>query len=184
MLEVYTIVYYYAIIMMILSIIQVWDEILTKKCIDIKDISSHLSFIEDMKKTLINTWNWVGLAAPQVGKSVRIFLMHPRPTSSYSNEVDEWLQVIINSKILAASAEKVTWYEGCLSISSQAWQWSLKAEVPRHRWIDVKYQNEEWTIIQKRLEGFASVIFQHEYDHLEWVLFLSRVENWNSLKSE
>lgn len=169
---------------MILPILQVWNDILTKKCVAIQDIASHFLFIEDMKKTLINTRGGVGLAAPQVGKSLRIFLMHPRPTNSYPDEIDEWLHVIINPEIVTFSSEKVEWYEWCLSISSQAWPWNLKAIVPRYRWIDVKYIDETWKSIQKRLEWFAAIIFQHEYDHLEWVLFLSRVEKWESLKSE
>lgn len=168
---------------MILPIVQVWDEILTKISDSVIDLSSHLDFIKDLMQTLQSTWRWVWLAAPQVWVSLRIFVMHPRPTSSYPDQLNEWTIVVINPVLVAVSKDIVTGYEWCLSISSQNGQWMLRAEVPRHKRIDVKYQNETWEFVEKRLEWLASIIFQHEYDHLEWILFLSRVQKRESLTS-
>lgn len=168
---------------MILPIIQVWDPILTSVAKTIEDIASYYIFIVDIKETLSDTGNWVWISAPQVWESIRLFLMHPRPTKKHPDQVDEWLTVVINPEIVAMSDEMTVGREGCLSISSQNGSWMLTTEVPRHQRVDVRFQSEQWEWIERRFEGFAAIIFQHEYDHLKWVLFLSRVVDWKSLRS-
>jgi peptide deformylase len=168
---------------MILPIVQVWEKILIQVATPVEDIGEIKALIGDMKDTLSATWWGVGLAAPQVWVWLRVFVMHPRPTQNYPDEQDQWVQVIINPHILNSSTIVVSWYEWCLSISSQNGQGMLRAQVPRHERIEVTYMDENWNEYTKKLDWFAAIIFQHEYDHLEWMVFLERVENWSSLRS-
>lgn len=171
---------------MIKEIVQVWDPMLfeiAKEVESLKDLET-IDCIQDLKDTLENTWRGVWLAAPQIGRSLRIFIIHPRPTSNYPTQKDEWKIIIINPKIIARSEEVVVWYEWCLSISSQNWEWMMRAKVPRYKWVQAMYTNEWWEYITRHFEWFASIIFQHEYDHLDWILFLERVEDWKSLRSD
>ncbi len=128
-----------------------------------------LDLISEMAKTLIQADKpkGVGLAAPQVGVDLRIFVVH----EDESNPV----QVFINPKIIAQSREtsgipgKEKRLEGCLSIPN-VW-----GEVKRATWITLKYLDKKGKWREQKFTGFPAVIIQHELDHLDGILFTQRV---------
>lgn len=156
---------------MILDIHQIGDPILTKKALPIVNIEDYWSLIADMIETL--EYSWVGLAAPQVGQSVQLFIIRQKPTSNYPHLEDTGPQVIINPIIHSHSNEQEEDREWCLSIPD------LRGKVPRRKRVEATYQNESWQRIEKRFNEFESRIFQHEYDHLQGIFFLEQM-NWFS----
>ena len=110
--------------------------------------------------------NWVWIAAPQVWINKRLFLA----------EFDKKkVTTVVNPKILQKSKTTLIKQEGCLSL---AWVW---ANVERSKSILVEYQDIKWKKISGRLEWFAAQVFQHELDHLDWILFMDRFV-WNSIE--
>jgi len=149
---------------------------LRKQCIDvnINNISENKDiqlFIDRLKKTL-EVEEGVGIAAPQVGIGRNIFLFM-RVT-----EPDMPVQVVINPRIVDHSEETVCFErDGCLSVPE------ISANSVRYAWVEVEYLDETGKQIKERLSGFSretgftGVIFQHEYDHLQGVLFIDRLCN-------
>ena len=131
------------------------------KSVDVEIIDDELrKFIEDMLETMLCE-DGVGLAARQVNSKLNLFVMDPvqdGTTQPY---------VVINPQILAYSGY---WKqeEGCLSIPE------YRAEVERADTIDVQYLNMKGESCTERLEGFAAIVFQHEFDHLHGILFPDR----------
>jgi len=154
---------------MVLDIHQIGDPILTQKALPIKNIEDYWSLIADMRETLISQWVW--LAAPQVGKSIQLFIIRQKPTSNYPSLQDTGPQVIINPLIHSHSNEKEEDREWCLSIPD------IRGKVPRRTRVEATYQDESWQSIHKRFDGFEARIFQHEYDHLQGIFFLEQM-NW------
>lgn len=109
----------------------------------------------------------IGLAAPQVGVNQRIMVMNEEGLP----ERKDLEFVMVNPVILAASAEKDEMnQEGCLSFpKARGW-------VRRHNWVEVEYQTLNGSKTQRRFERELAVIFQHEFDHLDKVLFIDRLE--------
>ncbi len=101
----------------------------------------------------------VGLAAPQVGLSLRMFVM----------DYGDGPIKVINPEIIEKSEEKVIDEEGCLSLPD------VFAEVERAKWIKVRFQNERGEWQEMELEGYSARVFQHEYDHLDGILFIDRL---------
>jgi len=155
-----------------MKIITVPNPILSKiaKNIDTID-SSILKIVEEMGRVLVAQDDppGTGISAPQVGLSIRLFLIKPKTSSPIS--------VIINPKILELknNPEKVTTrkrripLEGCLSVP-RIW-----GEVKRYDKVLMEYQNETGKKQKKWFSGFESIIVQHEYDHLDGILFTQRV---------
>ena len=117
---------------------------------------------EDMFETMRSA-NGVGLAAPQIGKSMRMFVV------SY----DGFDQVFVNPEIIDEYGEQCSIEEGCLSIPS------IKADVLRSESVKVRYFDEEWNQYENVFDGITARIIQHEYDHINGVLF---TDHLNSLK--
>lgn len=147
------------------------NPILTTPSKSVKKIDRQvLDFIEEMKKTLLSTTNpkGVGLAAPQVGRNLQIFITKP-----YSKSV---LQVFLNPKILEKSVELTSAVperknplEGCLSLPGV---WGV---VKRHQSIKLRYLTPDGQSHTQTFTGFLATIIQHEMDHLNGSLFPSRV---------
>ena len=147
---------------------------LRKKSIDLdmKDISSDKDlqlFINRLKLTLA-VESGVGIAAPQVGLGRNLFLFMRIDKEGIP------VQVAINPRIVNHSQEIILFEgDGCLSVPE------LSGTTKRYAWVDVEYYNEMGELIKERLSGnsregdFTAVIFQHEYDHLEGVLFIDRL---------
>jgi len=147
------------------------NEVLIKPASPVEKIDAKiLSLIKDMQDTLIMADNpkGVGLAAPQIGISLRIFLMRPEETDP--------IRVFINPRYMFKSKRIVhgipgseNRLEGCLSIP-HVW-----GNVKRHQSITLSFMNENDRPQEEKFSGFEAVIIQHEMDHLDGILFPRRV---------
>lgn len=122
--------------------------------------------------------NGVGIAAPQVGISERLFIVASRPTPRYSHAPVMEPTVMINPQIVSHSAERVKDWEGCLSVPG------VRGLVPRYQAIAVEYTDRYGQHQHQELTDFVARIFQHELDHLNGILFIDRVESTQDLISE
>jgi peptide deformylase len=128
--------------------------------------------------TTVRTANGVGIAAPQLGHSLRILVIASRPNLRYPHAPLMEPTVLINPRLLSASDELELGWEGCLSVPG------VRGRVPRHRAIEVEYCDRHGHPQQAVWEGFVARIFQHEADHLEGKVFLDRVQSETDLLSE
>ena len=127
--------------------------------------------IADLIETMTSA-NGVGIAAPQVGESLRVFIVASRPNDRYPNAPLMEPVAMINPEIVTASAETAKDWEGCLSIPG------IRGLVPRHTKIDVRYTDAATgQVMARELTYFVARIFQHELDHLNGIVFLDRVES-------
>ena len=136
--------------------------------------------IDDMFETM-KEYQGVGLAAPQVHQSLRVFVcgFAPLPPDEDHEAVAEEDQVplmtVINPEILPVGREVVEDWEGCLSIPD------IRGRVPRARQIAVRAYDRTGKRIELRAGGFTARVIQHETDHLDGVLFFDRMKSFESL---
>lgn len=157
-----------------LEILSAPNSILSGKSVQIQTIDSNLLiFIDQMKKALESATDpiGVGLAAPQVGKNLQIFITKPTLKSKISVFINP---KIIDSKTSAikkpgARNKKLRKLEGCLSLPN------IWGEVIRHPQITLEFMDEKGKKQVKTFKGFMAIIVQHETDHLEGILFTKRV---------
>ncbi len=163
---------------MILPIVAYGDPVLRKmgKEID-QDYPNLKELIANMKETMYNA-SGVGLAAPQIGKAIRLFVIDASPFAEDDNLEEEekttlknFVRVYINPKILNEEGEEWTFNEGCLSIPD------VREDVTRKSKVTLAYQDEDFTTQTEVLDGLAARVFQHEYDHIEGVLFTDKVSS-------
>jgi peptide deformylase len=119
----------------------------------------------------------VGLAAPQIGKSIQLAVIdiHSLP---HRPNVKPLRRVIINPKILAQSKQRRYAYEGCLSLEG------VRGSVPRATWVKVSYTNEDGEKQVEVAKDFAATVFQHEIDHLNGVVYVDRMSEMLTLTTE
>lgn len=122
--------------------------------------------------------NGVGIAAPQVGKSDRLFIVASRPSIRYPNAPVMEPTAMINPKIISHSSETIKGWEGCLSVPG------IRGLVPRYQTIEVEYTSRDGHLCRQELTDFVARIFQHELDHLDGIVFLDRVETTHDLITE
>ena len=122
--------------------------------------------------------NGVGIAAPQVAESYRLFIVASRPNLRYPNAPTMEPTAMLNPRIIAHSAEMVKGWEGCLSIPG------IRGLVPRYQAIEVEYTSRDGKLHRQELTDFVARIFQHEYDHLDGIVFLDRVESTQEMITE
>jgi peptide deformylase len=120
----------------------------------------------------------VGIAAPQVAQSLRLFIVASRPSDRYPQAPTLAPTTLINPRLLSHSPETQKDWEGCLSVPG----W--RGLVPRYHAIAVEYQDREGKLQQQEFTGFVARIFQHELDHLDGKIFLDRLESECDLYSE
>jgi peptide deformylase len=120
----------------------------------------------------------MGIAAPQVDVSQRVFIMCSKPNARYPTAPTMEPTVVINPEIIWASAEMDKDWEGCLSLPG------VRGLVARHHTIKVVYNSRTGDIIEAEYSGFISRIFQHELDHLDGVVFLDRVDSTHEIMME
>lgn len=125
-------------------------------------------FVSNMFETM-NIAEGVGLAAPQIGQSLRLFVVDATPYEEDEPGLKDFKKVFINPDILERFGEKVSFNEGCLSIPN------IREDVIRKSGIRIRYQDERMTWHEEVYEGVAARIIQHEYDHLNGVLFTDLV---------
>ena len=122
--------------------------------------------------------NGVGIAAPQVSESYRLFIVASRPSLRYPHAPTMEPTAMINPRIIAHSDDVIKDWEGCLSVPG------IRGLVPRYRSIEVEYTGRDGQLYRQELTDFVARIFQHEYDHLDGIVFLDRVESTRDLMSE
>lgn len=127
--------------------------------------------IDDMIETM-SEYNGVGLAAPQVHESVRLFVAS---LDMERGEEPSSPIAIINPEITPVGSEVVEDWEGCLSIPD------IRGKVPRHREVRVKAYDREGERIELRAKGFSARVIQHETDHLDGILFFDRMRDLGTL---
>ncbi|MGY8943947.1 MAG: peptide deformylase [Flavobacteriales bacterium] len=161
---------------MILPIVAYGDPVLRKVAVAIDATYPDLEkLITNMKETMYNA-SGVGLAAPQIGKAIRLFLIDASPFSEDDDLSEEertllksFNRVFINPKILEEEGEEWIFNEGCLSIPD------VREDVSRQPKITIEYQDENFTVHTETLEGLAARVFQHEFDHIEGILFTDKL---------
>jgi peptide deformylase len=121
---------------------------------------------------LVNFWetmhhaDGVGLAAPQVGRSIRIFVVDGSAGAEDDPSLQDFKKVFINPVILERSGEPVVFEEGCLSLPE------IRENITRPETVTIRYQDENFVEHEETYSGFVARIIQHEYDHLEGKLFI------------
>jgi peptide deformylase len=140
------------------------DPILRKKAEPItKDFQDLKGFIQNMFDTMYSS-DGVGLAAPQVGQAIRIFVLDT--ASAEEDELPGIKKAFINPEILERTGEEWIMNEGCLSLPE------IREDVLRPETVRIKYLDEDLNEYEETYSGFSSRVIQHEYDHLEGVLFV------------
>src|SRR5210317_1636939 len=154
--------------MMILPIVAYGDAVLRKKGkVITKDYPKLDELIDNMYETMYNAQG-VGLAAPQVGLPIRLFLVDASPFAedeSFSEEeakiLEGFKRTFINAEILAEDGDEWAFNEGCLSIPH------IREDVFRQPKIKMQYQDENFKTHTEEFDGLIARIIQHEYDHIE-----------------
>jgi peptide deformylase len=152
---------------MIYPIVAYGDPVLKKKASEIpRDYAELDTLIADMYETMYNA-RGVGLAAPQIGLSLRLFVTDGAPFEE--EEVKDFKQVFINAQIIEEDGEQWKFNEGCLSIPQ------IREDISRLESIRIRYYDEKWNLKEETYEGLAARIIQHEYDHIEGILFVDKL---------
>lgn len=124
--------------------------------------------IADMFETMSKA-DGVGLAAPQVGLSLRLFVVDLSPMADEDERYADYKKVFINPEILSFSEETCTMEEGCLSVPD------IHENVVRSTSVLVRYQDEQFRTFEERFHDYEARVIQHEYDHLEGKIFTDRI---------
>lgn len=127
-------------------------------------------FIADLFETM-RASDGVGLAAPQVGKSLRIFVVDTSPMADNNEEPDlkDFKKVFINPYIVEEWGDPWSFEEGCLSLPH------IREEVTRPSHVRIEYYDENWNLKEEEYDGIRARVIQHEYDHLDGKLFVDKV---------
>lgn len=162
-----------------LTVYQLGNPALREIAKPIADVSDReiQQLIDEMLVTLKES-NGVGIAAPQVGRSLQLVIVASHPNQRYPKAPQMEPTAMINPKIISSSGETEKGWEGCLSVPM------IRGLVPRYREIEVEYTDRQGDRQVAQLTDFVARIFQHEYDHLEGKVFLDRVENTLDLATE
>lgn len=144
--------------------------VLRKRAKDIEKNDENLpQLIDDMFETMKFS-EGVGLAAPQIGKSLRLFVIDASEIDEENEEyVKGFKKAFVNPLIVERTGEKWTFNEGCLSIPH------IHEDVDRPEKVRIQYYDPEWNFYDEVYEGIPARIIQHEYDHLEGILFVDRL---------
>ena len=156
---------------MILPITIIGNAVLRKKADPVsKDYPELKEMIANMFETMRKS-EGVGLAAPQVGVSLRLFVIDASPMTDDENDTftKTFIRACINPEIVEFFGNKVGYNEGCLSVPG------LHEDVTRPDGVKVKYYDEDFNLHEETLTGPTARVFQHEFDHLEGVLFTDKV---------
>ena len=171
---------------MILPVIGYGNSILKRKSKEVPNSYPGLKeLIRNMYDTMYNA-SGVGLAAPQIGKSIKIFIIDTSPFLNMDdNEIKEYevssvKQTFINPTILDETGEFWSFEEGCLSIPH------IREEVKRKSFIKIEYYDENFNYRKDDFSGIVARVIQHEYDHIQGVLFTDKLTSFKKrlLKSK
>lgn len=126
--------------------------------------------LENMFETMYQAQG-VGLAAPQIGLPIRVFIVDASPFNSDGDEpeLENFKRVFINPIIIEENGSEWKFEEGCLSIPG------IREDVSRKEELTIEYYNENFELVEEHLDGLAARVVQHEYDHIEGVLFTDKI---------
>ena len=161
---------------MILPIVAFGDPVLRKKAKEIdKDYPKLDVLIDNMFETMYAA-SGIGLAAPQIGLSIRMFAVDATPfeddddlTEAEREFLSTFKKVFINAKMLEETGDEWAFNEGCLSIPD------IREDVFRNETITIEYMDENFKKHTDTFDGIAARIIQHEYDHIEGILFTDKL---------
>ena len=164
---------------MILPIVAYGDPVLKKKAVEIdKDYPKLEALIANMYETMYGA-SGVGLAAPQIGLAIRIFLVDASPFAEDEDlsedekaQLKDFKKTFINPVILEEEGDEWVFNEGCLSIPD------VREDVFRQPKIKIQYQDEFFNTNVEEYDGLIARIIQHEYDHIEGVLFTDKLSSF------
>ena len=161
---------------MILPILSYGNSILKKKCVDIDSSYPNLNeLISDMWDTMYNA-EGVGLAAPQIGRQIKLFIIDASPFFEEKEVTDYELKnlkrVFINPKVTFLNDEKCSFNEGCLSIPD------IREDIERFDSIKIDFFDEEFNSHSLDFSGILSRVILHEYDHIQGVLFTDKISKF------
>jgi peptide deformylase len=166
---------------MIYPIVAYGDPVLKAQAQDIPQDSPELAkLIEDMYDTMYNA-HGVGLAAPQIGKSIRLFVIDSAPfEEDEEKKAAAVKRAFINPHIVREEGKEWAFEEGCLSIPG------IREEVYRPEVVTIRYYDENWQEKEETYDGLVARIIQHEYDHIEGILFTDHLSGFRKrlLKSK
>lgn len=154
---------------MILPVVAYGHPVLKKIAEDVTpDYPELKQFVADLWETMYKT-DGVGLAAPQVNRSVRIFVIDASAFEEKYPETDNFKKAFINAHIYQEEGEEWSFNEGCLSFPG------LREDIMRKPIVHIRYVDEDFTEHDERYEGVIARIIQHEYDHIEGIVFVDRI---------
>ncbi len=152
-----------------LPIIAYGDSVLRKKAVDItRDYPDLDVLIANMYETMYGA-HGVGLAAPQIGLSIRLFIIDATSFAEDEPALADFKKVFINASIIEETGEKWAFNEGCLSIPE------IREDISRNDTVTISYLDENWAQHEQTFTGLAARIIQHEYDHIEGKLFTDKL---------
>jgi peptide deformylase len=163
---------------MILPVVAYGDPVLRKVGVEIdKEYPNLAELIVNMRETMVNAQG-VGLAAPQIDKAIRLFIVNTTPFGE-DEDLEEteraflsnFNKVFINAKILKEEGEEWAFNEGCLSIPD------IREDVFRQEKITIEYLDENFEKHTDVIDGLAARVVQHEYDHIEGILFTDKISS-------
>lgn len=150
---------------MVYPIVVYGDPILRKKAQDVEKGTDLKAFIADMYETMYAA-SGIGLAAPQIGKSIRVFIVDGTSLEEESQDMSDFKKAFINPVLLSSDGEPWKFEEGCLSIPT------IREDVLRPETVRIRYYDEEWNLKDETYDRVKARIIQHEYDHIEGKLFI------------
>lgn len=164
---------------MVLPIYGYGEPVLRKKAEPItSDYPELKTLIANMFETMYNAYG-VGLAAPQIGLPIRLFIVDTEPFSEGEEfsevekmQLKEFKKVFINAQITLEEGNEWPFNEGCLSIPD------VREDVSRKEKISITYQNEHFKTYTETYDGLIARVIQHEYDHIEGVLFIDHISTF------
>ena len=149
---------------MIYPIVMYGDAVLRKKAKNIEKGEDIKDLVNDMFETM-HAAHGIGLAAPQIGKGIRLFVVDGT-TLEDEPKLKDFKKTFVNPVMLSETGEPWPFEEGCLSIPN------IREEVERPEKVRIKYFDENWNSFEEEFDGMKARIIQHEYDHIEGKLFI------------
>jgi peptide deformylase len=149
---------------MIYPIVMYGDPVLRQRAKDIKEGTDLKQLIEDMYETMHGA-SGIGLAAPQIGKSLRLFVVDGTVLED-EPAMQDFKKAFINPQIVDETGDPWEYEEGCLSIPN------IREKVARKEKLKIRYFDQDWNPKEEIYDGMKARIIQHEYDHIEGKLFV------------
>jgi peptide deformylase len=164
---------------MILPIVGYGSPVLRKIATDIdKNYPELPKLLDNMFETMDNAYG-VGLAAPQIGLAIRLFVVDTTPfsenedlTAEERTKLNGFRKVFINAKITKEEGEEWVFNEGCLSIPN------VREDVSRPKTVHITFQDDQFNTYNEVYDGLIARVIQHEYDHIEGVLFTDKISTF------